>query len=71
LFPPTVSTRQPNCPIICPIAGGGEFARRIGFSVPISGIEITGVIRCDQPRVLDLAARSVRKIDVLPQSIMD
>ena len=58
-------------PIICPITGGGEFARPIGFAVPISGIETTGVIRCDQPRLLDLAARNARKVDVLPQPIMD
>ena len=58
-------------PVILPITNGGEFARRIGFSVLISGITTTGVVRCDQPRVLDIAARNGRKIDTLPQSILD
>jgi mRNA interferase ChpB len=58
-------------PVVCPITSGGEFARRIGFAVPIAGIKITGVVRCDQPRVLDLAARHGRKVDTLPAEIMD
>lgn len=58
-------------PVILPITNSGEFARRIGFSVPISGIRTTGVVRCDQPRVLDIAARHGRKVDTLPAAILD
>ena len=58
-------------PVICPITSGGDFARRIGFAVPVTGIKTTGVVRCDQPRVIDLAARNARKVDTLPASIMD
>jgi mRNA interferase ChpB len=58
-------------PVICPITSGGDFARRIGFAVPVTGIKTTGVVRCDQPRVLDLTARNARKVDTLPESIMD
>lgn len=58
-------------PVICPITSGGEFARRIGFAVPITGIKTTGVVRCDQPRVLDFGARNARKVDTLPEEIMD
>jgi mRNA interferase ChpB len=58
-------------PVILPITNGGEFARRIGFSVPISGIKTTGVVRCDQPRVLDIAAHNGRKVDTLPQALLD
>ncbi|MHB1360626.1 MAG: type II toxin-antitoxin system PemK/MazF family toxin [Rhodocyclaceae bacterium] len=58
-------------PVICPITSGGDFARRIGFAVPVTGIKTTGVVRCDQPRVLDLGARNARKVDTLPASIMD
>ena len=58
-------------PVICPITSGGDFARRIGFAVPIVGIKTTGVVRCDQPRVLDLDARHARKVDTLPASVMD
>jgi len=58
-------------PIVCPITSGGDFARRIGFAVPITGIKTTGVVRCDQPRVLDLGSRNAHKVDSLPVSIMD
>jgi len=58
-------------PVILPITSGGEFARRIGFAVPISGIKTTGVVRCDQPRVLDLEARNGQKVDTLPEGLID
>ncbi len=58
-------------PVIVPITTGGEFARRIGFAVPITGIKTSGIIRCDQPRMLDIAARNCRKVDTLPQAILD
>lgn len=58
-------------PVICPITSGGDFARRIGFAVPLTGIKTTGVVRCDQPRVLDLGARNARKVDTLPEFLMD
>lgn len=58
-------------PVILPITTGSEFARRIGFAVPISGIKTTGVVRCDQPRVLDIQARGGRKVDTLPPEILD
>ena len=63
--------RLTQCPMILPITNGGGFARRIGFAVPISGSKTTGVVRCDQPRALDLAARNGRKVDTLPPAIMD
>lgn len=47
-----------------------RFARRIGFSVPLAGIKTTGVVRCDQPRVLDLNARNGYKVESLPVFIM-
>jgi mRNA interferase ChpB len=58
-------------PVVLPITSGGDFARRIGFAVPISGIKTTGVVRCDQPRVLDLHARNGRRVDVLPAAILE
>ena len=58
-------------PVICPITSGGDFARRIGFAVPVTGIKTTGVVRCDQPRVLDLGARNAHKVDTLPAPIME
>ena len=58
-------------PVVLPITTGGDFARRLGFAVPLMGIKTTGVIRCDQPRVLDFAARQARWVDSVPDAIMD
>ena len=68
---PDAFNEATKLPVICPITKGGEFARRLGFAVPITGIITTGVVRCDQLRTLDLAARNARKVDTLPISIMD
>lgn len=68
---PTEFNEATRLPVVCPITNGGEFARRIGFAVEITGIRTTGVIRCDQPRVLDLAARRGRRVDGLPEPLMD
>ena len=58
-------------PVILPITNGSEFARRLGFAVHLTGIKTTGVVRCDQPRVIDLAARHARKVDTMPEEIMN
>ncbi len=58
-------------PVILPITNGGDFARRLGFAVPLAGTKTTGVVRCDQPRVLDLKSRNGRKVESLPTPIMD
>ena len=58
-------------PVVLPITNGGGFARKLGFAVEISGMATTGIVRCDQPRVLDLAARGGRKVDTLPAALMD
>lgn len=58
-------------PVTLPITTGGEFAKRIGFAVPLSGLKTTGVVRCDQPRVLDLVARKGKKVEALPKDILD
>ncbi len=71
LVSPTEFNEATKLPVVCPITSGGDFARRIGFAVPITGIKTTGVVRCDQPRVFDLGARNARKVDTLPASIME
>jgi mRNA interferase ChpB len=57
--------------VVLPITSGGEFARRIGFAVPLSGTRTNGVIRCDQPCVLDLQARKGKKVESLPSEIVE
>jgi mRNA interferase ChpB len=60
-------------PIVVPITSGGAFARNAGFAVSLSGagMRTTGVIRCDQPRPLDLAARHGRRLENVPEKILD
>jgi mRNA interferase ChpB len=67
---PTAFNDATKLPVVLPITSGGDFARRIGFSVHITGIQTTGVVRCDQPRVLDINARGGRKVDTLPLEIL-
>ncbi len=68
---PEAFNQATKLPVVLPITTGGAFAQRIGFAVAISGIKTTGVVRCDQPRVLDLSARFGRKVDTLPAKILD
>ena len=71
IISPDAFNQATKLPVVLPITSGGEFARRIGFAVPITGIRTTGVVRCDQPRVLDIQARQGRKVDTLPPEILD
>ncbi len=58
-------------PVVLPITNGGNFARRIGFAVELQGTKTTGFVRCDQPRVLDIAERGGKKVDTLPSALLD
>ena len=60
-------------PVVLPITTGGRFARRRGFAVSLEGADTrtTGVIRCDQPRALDLGARRGKRVDTVSESIMN
>lgn len=67
----TEFNRASRLPVVVPITSGGNFARRIQFAVEITGAKTTGIVRCDQPRVLDLAARGARRIEAMPKDILD
>jgi mRNA interferase ChpB len=67
---PTAFNAATKLPVVLPITNGGDFARRIGFAVEITGIKTTGLIRCDQPRVLDIVERGGRKVDTLPAALL-
>ena len=60
-------------PVVLPITSGGSFARTAGFAVPLTnaGTKTTGVVRCDQPHALDLAARLGKKLESVPDAVMD
>ena len=68
---PDAFNQVTQLPVVLPITTGGDFASLVGFAVPLTGIKTKGVIRCDQPRVLDLAARQARWVDSVPDAIMD
>jgi mRNA-degrading endonuclease toxin of MazEF toxin-antitoxin module len=69
---PDPFNRVTKVPVVLPITSGGNFARTAGFAVPLTGAgtKTTGIIRCDQPRALDLATRGGRKLESIPEAIM-
>lgn len=70
---PGAFNRLTKTPVVLPITSGGNFARTAGFAVSLVGVgaRTTGVIRCDQPRALDLGSRKARKLESVPSSIVD
>lgn len=69
---PAAFNRLTRVPVVLPITTGGNFARVAGFTVSLTGAgtRTTGVVRCDQPRALDIGARNGRKVESLPPAIM-
>ena len=70
---PSAFNRLTKTPIVLPITSGGNFARMAGFAISLmgAGTNTTGVIHCDQPRAIDLAARNGRKLESVSAAIMD
>lgn len=73
LVSPDAFNRLTQTPVVLPITSGGNFARTAGFAVSLmgAGTETTGVIRCDQPRAIDLKSRHGKKLESVPDAIMD
>ena len=70
---PEAFNRITKVPVVLPITSGGNFARTAGFAVKLdgAGTKTTGIVRCDQPRALDLGARRGKKLESVPDAIMD
>lgn len=70
---PDAFNRLTKVPIVAPITTGGNFARTAGFTVPLTdaGTRTMGVVRCDQPRALDLGSRGGRKLETVPAATID
>ena len=70
---PEAFNRVTKVPVVLPITSGGNFARTAGFAVTLegAGTKTTGIIRCDQPRALDLGARGGKKLEQAPDAIVD
>ncbi|BFO07279.1 MULTISPECIES: type II toxin-antitoxin system ChpB family toxin [Pseudomonas] len=59
--------------VIAPITQGGDFARYAGFAVTLSGsgTETQGVVLCNQIRTVDLEARGAKRVEAVPEVVMD
>jgi mRNA interferase ChpB len=70
---PDAFNKVTKVPIVLPITSGGAFARNAGFAVSLqgAGTRTTGVVRCDQPRPIDLAARRGRRLESVPEPVME
>jgi len=70
---PEAFNRVTKVPVVVPITGRGSFARTAGFAVALdgAGTTTTGVVRCDQPRALDLGARGGKKLESVPDEIIN
>ena len=70
---PEAFNRVTKVSLMFPITSGGDFARTAGFAVTLegAGTKATGIVRCDQPRALDLGARSGKKLESALDAIVD
>src|SRR5262245_15682800 len=59
-----------KAPVVLLITSRGNFARTAGFAVTLdgAGTKTMGIIRCDQPRALDLGARGGKKLESIPDA---
>ncbi len=69
---PAAFNRVTRLPVVVPVTSGGNFARTAGFAVSLDGVGIrtTGVVRCDQPRTIDMKARGGKRLERVPETIM-
>ncbi len=60
-------------PIVLPITTGGKFVRTAGFAVSLDecGTVTKGIVRCDQPRALDLIFRKGKFLERVPDDVVE
>ena len=70
---PLAFNQLTKTPVVLPITTGRNFARTAGFALSLAnaGTKTLGIIRCDQPRAIDLGSRQARKLESVPKEIMD
>ena len=58
---------------VAPITQGGDYARDMGFTVPLpgTGLDSQGVVLCHQTTSKDIHARDPRKIERAPDYIVN
>jgi len=59
--------------LVAPITQGGDFSRYAGFAVSLTsaGCKTQGAALINKIRMLDLSARKARKIERVPEAVMD
>jgi mRNA interferase ChpB len=59
--------------LVAPITQGGDFSRYAGFAVTLTGTgcKTQGVALVNKIRMLDLAACKARKVERVPQEVID
>ncbi len=59
--------------LVAPITQGGEFSRYAGFAASLmgTGCRTQGVALLNEIRMLDLKVRKARKIERVPQAVID
>ena len=73
IISPAPFNRLTRLPVVVPITSGGSFVRTAGYAVSLdgAGTKTTGVIRCDQPRTIDMAAREGKRLERIPAAIVN
>lgn len=59
--------------LVAPITQGGDFARHAGFAAPLggAGTKTQGVVLVNQIRMLDLEARKARRVETVPEFVIE
>ena len=73
IISPAPFNKLTRLPVVVPITSGGSFVRTAGYAVSLdgAGTKTTGVIRCDQPRTIDMAARDGKRLERIPATIVN
>ena len=59
--------------VVCPITQGGQLSRYAGFAVTLmgTGSSTQGVVMCNQPRTIDVAARGGRFVEDVRDDLLE
>lgn len=65
--------RLTGVPVVAAITSGGLFARHNGLTVSLEGhnLQTTGFVRCDQIRAMDLTSRNAKRIETVPDIVLE
>ncbi len=59
--------------LVAPVTQGGDFARHAGFATSLSGAgpKTEGVALANQIRMLDLEARTAKRVETVPEYVIE